>query len=422
MPETPPVRELRLVVTATDYDEALRFYREVLGLPELAAFSSPGGRVSILSAGRATLELADPPHAAYVDEVEVGRRVAGHIRVAFQVPDSRAGTAALAAAGARVLAQPTRTPWDSLNSRLEAPAGLQLTLFCELRDPAEEAAATARDAAARYGLRVLDLDGIAEHREVARLLARIWRTPDGQDPIAAETVRALAHSGNYVAGAYHGDRLVGAAVGFRGADGQGASHLHSHITGVDRQWPGAGAGYALKQHQRAWSVARGIDEVQWTFDPLVRRNAYFNLHKLGATAPAYLTDFYGPMTDGINAGDASDRLQVSWLLTAPRAVAAARGERCDVDAAAYRTAGAAVLVDLAPDGERPVPGGGLPADGRPVLVAVPPDIEDLRSRDAALADRWRLSVREALAGALASGYQIAGISRDGFYALARVSP
>jgi predicted enzyme related to lactoylglutathione lyase len=126
------VRELRLVVTAEDYDAALRFYRDVLGLPEQAAFSSPGGRVTILEAGRATLELADPPHAAYLDEVEVGRRVAGHVRVAFQVDDVTVATAELAAEGATVLAEPTRTPWNSLNSRLTAPAGLQLTLFQEL--------------------------------------------------------------------------------------------------------------------------------------------------------------------------------------------------------------------------------------------------------------------------------------------------
>jgi lactoylglutathione lyase len=126
------VHELRLVVTAEDYDEALRFYRDVLGLRERAAYSSPGGRVVILEAGSATLELADPPHAAYIDEVEVGRRAAGHIRVAFQVDDSRAVSAELSAAGATVIAEPTVTPWNSLNARLEAPGGLQLTLFTEL--------------------------------------------------------------------------------------------------------------------------------------------------------------------------------------------------------------------------------------------------------------------------------------------------
>jgi catechol 2,3-dioxygenase-like lactoylglutathione lyase family enzyme len=123
------VRELRLVVTAPDYDEALRFYRDVLGLREIGAFDDGGGRVSILDAGRATLELSDVPHAEHVDRLEVGRRVAGHIRVAFEVGDANETTDRLVAGGATLLAAPVETPWRSLNSRLEAPAGLQLTLF-----------------------------------------------------------------------------------------------------------------------------------------------------------------------------------------------------------------------------------------------------------------------------------------------------
>ncbi len=127
-----PVHELRVCVTAEDYDEAVRFYRDVLGLREREAYSSEDGRVSILEAGRATLELLDPRHAEFVDEVEVGRRVAGHVRVALEVDDSEATSRDLEAAGATVIAEPTRTPWNSLNARLEAPAGLQLTLFAEL--------------------------------------------------------------------------------------------------------------------------------------------------------------------------------------------------------------------------------------------------------------------------------------------------
>lgn len=127
-----PVRELRLAVTVPDYDEALRFYRDVLGLPEVGTYTADGGRVTILAAGRATLELSDPTYAAYIDEVEVGRRVAGQIRVAFEVGDATTTTATLAEAGATVIAPPTRTPWNSLNSRLDAPGGLQLTLFQEL--------------------------------------------------------------------------------------------------------------------------------------------------------------------------------------------------------------------------------------------------------------------------------------------------
>jgi GNAT superfamily N-acetyltransferase/predicted enzyme related to lactoylglutathione lyase len=126
------VRELRVAVTADDYDRALAFYRDTLGLTERAAFASEDGRVTILEAGRATLELLDPPHAAFVDGVEVGRRVAGHIRLALEVDDSAALTQRLVDAGATVVAEPTETPWRSLNARLEAPAGLQLTLFTEL--------------------------------------------------------------------------------------------------------------------------------------------------------------------------------------------------------------------------------------------------------------------------------------------------
>jgi predicted enzyme related to lactoylglutathione lyase len=126
------VLEMRLVVTATDYEAALVFYRDVLGMPELGVFTSAGGRVSILDAGRATLEIADPPHAAYVDEVEVGQRVSGHIRVAFQVGDAETATDRAIGAGAELIARPVETPWRSLNSRLAGPAGLQLTLFEEL--------------------------------------------------------------------------------------------------------------------------------------------------------------------------------------------------------------------------------------------------------------------------------------------------
>jgi predicted enzyme related to lactoylglutathione lyase len=124
------VRQLRVCVTSQDYDAALRFYRDVLGLPVREAYGERG-RVTILDAGRATLELLDEEHAAFVDEVEVGRRVAGHVRLAFEVGDAATLTRKLEAAGAEVVAPPTRTPWESLNARLEGPAGLQLTLFQE---------------------------------------------------------------------------------------------------------------------------------------------------------------------------------------------------------------------------------------------------------------------------------------------------
>lgn len=126
------VKELRLVVTADDYDEAVAFYRDALGLPERASYSSENGRVVILEIERATLEIADPGQAEFIDEVEVGRRVAGKYRVALEVDDAEATTRTLTDAGATVIAEPTRMPWNSLNARLETPGGIQLTLFTEL--------------------------------------------------------------------------------------------------------------------------------------------------------------------------------------------------------------------------------------------------------------------------------------------------
>ncbi|HEX6197442.1 MAG TPA: VOC family protein [Jiangellaceae bacterium] len=126
------VRELRLVVTVDNYDEAVAFYRDTLGLDELADFSSENGRVVLLEAGRATMEIVNADQAEYIDDVEVGRRVAGHIRVALEVDDSTRTSQRLERAGASVIAEPTRTPWNSLNARLDAPGGLQLTLFTEV--------------------------------------------------------------------------------------------------------------------------------------------------------------------------------------------------------------------------------------------------------------------------------------------------
>ncbi|MEU1753436.1 VOC family protein [Micromonospora matsumotoense] len=131
----PGVRQLRLVVEAEDYDAAVAFFRDALGLPEQAAYSGAGeARVVILEAGRATLEIANPAQKRMIDDVEVGRQVAPRLRLAFEVDDAAAVTGRLVAAGATEVAPPTVTPWHSLNARLDVPAGLQLTVFQELRD------------------------------------------------------------------------------------------------------------------------------------------------------------------------------------------------------------------------------------------------------------------------------------------------
>jgi catechol 2,3-dioxygenase-like lactoylglutathione lyase family enzyme len=131
------VRQMRLVVEAPDYEAAVRFYRDTLGLPEELAVAGPdGARVTILDAGRATLELANPAQKRFIDEVEVGRSVAPKLRIAFEVDDVAGATRRLVDGGAELIAEPIETPWRSRNARLEAPAGLQLTLFEELDRPA----------------------------------------------------------------------------------------------------------------------------------------------------------------------------------------------------------------------------------------------------------------------------------------------
>ncbi len=131
----PEVTQLRLVVETDDFEEAVAFYRDTLGLTEEFYVESEGGaRVMALQAGRATLEIVNPSQRRLIDQLEVGREVSRSIRVAFQVADATSATVRLAAAGADLIAPPTETPWRSLNSRLEAPAGLQITLFEELED------------------------------------------------------------------------------------------------------------------------------------------------------------------------------------------------------------------------------------------------------------------------------------------------
>lgn len=132
-PRPAPVRQLRLVIQADDFDAAVAFYRDALGLAEEAAFEGEGdARVMILDAGRATLEIANPAQVRMIDGIEAEGRPSARMRVAFEVADSQTATDDLVEAGATLVAEPRETPWRSLNSRLDAPAGLQITLFQEL--------------------------------------------------------------------------------------------------------------------------------------------------------------------------------------------------------------------------------------------------------------------------------------------------
>jgi predicted GNAT superfamily acetyltransferase len=172
---------------------------------------------------------------------------------------------------------------------------------------------------------------------------------------------------------------------------------------------------ALKVHQRAWAMLRGIAVVSWTFDPLVRRNAYFNIVKLAAQPTEYLTNFYGDMHDGINGGGDTDRLLVRWELGTPSVAAASAGEPAAVEAGLELARGAVVGLSSSSDG-RPVPGS---LAGKTLLVAIPPDIEGLRGTDPEGAQAWRTAVREVLGTLIAEGAQVTGFDRAGWYLLTR---
>ncbi|MFG2227764.1 GNAT family N-acetyltransferase [Streptomyces sp. NPDC048644] len=275
-----------------------------------------------------------------------------------------------------------------------------------------DAAATA---AATVRVEVQDLAEVSDLTRVSRLFASIWQPGPGGRPVTTELLRAMAAAGNYVAGAYDkdGGELLGACLGFFGSPAKAS--LHSHIAGVTQQGIGRGIGFALKLHQRAWALRQGVTQVTWTFDPLVRRNAYFNLAKLAAVPARYLTDFYGPMRDGINGVGDTDRLMVRWELSGPAATAAALGEPAQADAAALRERGASAALSVAPDGG---PLGG-PAGGPVVLVAVPPDIEALRRTDPEAGQAWRVALRGVLSGLMAEEAEVVGFDRAGWYVVSR---
>ena len=279
-----------------------------------------------------------------------------------------------------------------------------------------DAAIQAADAAARAsGVQVRELAEVDDLQRLCALVDEIWHPEPTNPPVTAELLRALAYAGNYVAGAFSGGQLVGACVGF--FESPAAHAMHSHLAGVSPRVAGRHVGFALKLHQRAWALARDVTSIAWTFDPLVCRNAYFNIVKLGAAPAEYLPDFYGEMDDLINAGDDSDRLLAVWPLAADAVISASQGAGSAADASLLRAAGAAVALDIDADG--------LPAIRDPgpraatVLVRVPLDIETVRRHHEPVARRWRHAVRQVLGGLMSDGAGVAGFDRSGWYVVDR---
>lgn len=265
-------------------------------------------------------------------------------------------------------------------------------------------------------MRIRELTKLGDMHCVCKLVEEIWHPGPGHSPVTPEFLRALAHSGNYLAGAFIDEQLIGACGGFFASPPQWV--LHSHIAGTSPRVAGRHVGFALKLHQRAWALARGITTITWTFDPLVARNAYFNVVKLAALPAEYLPDFYGAMQDRINVGDDTDRLLVSWPLETEAVTRACAGQPQRIDVGALRDAGAAVSLDADAAG-RPVPASLAAPLAGPVLIRVPRDIERLRAEDAALAREWRRALRAVLGGLLADGAHVVGFDKSGWYAVGR---
>jgi predicted GNAT superfamily acetyltransferase len=277
-------------------------------------------------------------------------------------------------------------------------------------------AAAAADAAARAaGLTIAEVEDIATLSTAARLMDEVWSNSDDAPLISPAILKALAHSGGYVSVAFAEGDIVGALVGFPGWL-NGGIQLHSHILGVSPSQQGRSIGFALKQHQRAWALARDIGTITWTFDPLVRRNAYFNLTKLGASITAYYENFYGEMSDAINAGDESDRVLVEWNLRSASVAERSEkhGEEPDVDA--LRAGGAAIALTVLDNGS---PSQATPGGADVLLAQVPGDIVGMRERAPGSARAWRHSLRSVLGPALGEGYAASGMSRSGWYVLTK---
>lgn len=237
----------------------------------------------------------------------------------------------------------------------------------------------------------------AEENEVARdIFDAVWPALGGGTQVTPNLLRAITHAGGYCSAAFlvDGDREipVAAALGVVGVHDAAHGphlHIHSHMAGVLEQYRNRRIGTTIKQHQRLWALQHGIDTVVWTFDPLVARNARLNLVNLGVTVRGYEPNFYGAMTDSINAGDESDRVFAWWELTGDRARAAARGELHPIDN----------------------------VSAHHVVIATPNDIVSLRTSDPQEATRWRRHMRTELMREFAAGREIVGVTPQGDYVL-----
>jgi predicted GNAT superfamily acetyltransferase len=244
------------------------------------------------------------------------------------------------------------------------------------RHGSEAAWRAAAEAADRAGVRLEPVDTLDAIDEALAIITEVW----GEEAAQRHWLRAIQHAGSVFRGARSGSRMVGFVLGFLGCtDGL---HIHSHMLAVLPGWQSKGVGYALKLAQRADALSLGFDDVRWTFDPLLARNARFNLGRLGTVAWRWHPEFYGEMPDKLNRGDRSDRFEVRWVLRSERV------GRILAGTFEQPRPGPALLDRKGPaDAPRPIEATGEGTPG--CTVAIPPDHFALRQRDPELGRAWR---------------------------------
>ena len=223
----------------------------------------------------------------------------------------------------------------------------------------------------------------ADAAVISQVFDEVWSVTTMVSP---EIIVASLHNGGYGSIVESGGKPIGAAFATVGLplEGESKPNLHSHAAGVVAHRAGHGIGEAIKIHQWKWAKERGFATVTWTFDPLVRRNAWFNIVKLGVRVLGYHENFYGELDDGINAGEQSDRVLVRW----------------DVATTEEPRRASFVVADLGD-----------------VVIATPSDIEALRVRDREESARWRASQRAAFLDAENQGAVVIGLNEDYEYVL-----
>lgn len=262
-----------------------------------------------------------------------------------------------------------------------------------------EAWASAHEAARAAGVELRPLSRLEDGERIIRVMVATWGE---HQLIPREMLRALGDSASPPLGAFSDDELIGYVLGWIARDPEDGLVVHSHMLATLPDRRHKGVGYALKLAQGAQALEAGIGVVRWTFDPLIARNAWLNLSKLGAVADRFHRDYYGPMEDRVNRGERTDRLVVRWDLRRPL-------ERFPVE-------GVPVLLEAEDDAPVPteVP---VPEHG-PAAIRIPRDHERLRAERPELARAWRDPIAEAIETCVASGRIARGFTRDSAYVFA----